>query len=220
MEQDKLKVGSSNSKRRLLNYLVYLLPVALIIVGYFSLIAVTGESEPFTIVNGMSMEPTILPASIALIDRVPFDQLKAGDVIVFRPYVSTIEPCDQQGSNSPANDVIIPCYVIHRIIAINTYPNGTRVVTTKGDNNPGPIGGIDTGITQSMYVGEVVLQFPLVGYLTYPPYPEILLTIIFVVLIIETSLQWRTDREQKKRTAEASEKEKAPPQESTQRRMD
>ena len=96
---------------------------------------ITGEAYPFTIVNGQSMEPAIMPASIALIDHVPFDQLKVGDVIVFTPLIATFSPCDTQGTSSPTSEAGIPCFVIHRIVSINRLQNGSGIITTKGDNN-------------------------------------------------------------------------------------
>ena len=174
------------SKAQYLKYLVYLIPIALILLGYFSLTFVTGEpGGPFTIVDGQSMEPTIMPASVALIENVPFNQLQIGDVIVFTPVVATFGPCGSQSVSSPTTEAGIPCHVIHRIVSIQVEQNGSRVITTKGDNNLISLANIDTNITQSMYLGKVMLQIPLLGYITFPPYNEYLALVIVIILVVE-----------------------------------
>ncbi len=145
----------------------------------------TQESSPFTIVTGTSMQPTILPGTIALIAKVPFNQLRIGDVIVHTTQDSLLAPCDSSPARTLTGEVSNPCFVIHRIVSIQTNSAGERIVTTKGDDNEGSIPGIDTGINQSMYLGKVVLQFPLLGYLTEQPYNEIIAFFIFVALIAE-----------------------------------
>jgi len=176
---------------QILRILTYFIPIVVIIACYGIIVVVTSESDPFTIVTGISMQPTILPGTIALISNVPFDQLKQGDVIVFEPQVATEQPCESSPGTSLMTDVAVPCYVIHRIVKIQTENNGERIVTTKGDNNPGPITDIDTNVTRSRYIGEVVLQFPLLGYLTEQPYNEIIAAVIFTLLIAEIIFERR-----------------------------
>jgi len=165
--------------------LVYFIPIFAIIAGYGLIVVATQESSPFTIVTGTSMQPTILPGTIALIDKVPFDQLKLGDVIVHTTQLSLESPCDSSPASTLTGEVSNPCYVIHRIVDIRTDPNGNRIVTTKGDDNSYSIPDIDTGINSSMYLGKVILQFPLLGYVTEQPYNEIIAFFIFVALIAE-----------------------------------
>ena len=165
--------------------LTYFIPIFAIIAGYGLIVVATGESSPFTIVTGTSMQPTILPGSIAMIDKVPFDQLKIGDVIVHTTQDSQYSPCDSSPATTLTGEVSNPCFVIHRIVSITTNSSGVRIITTKGDDNTISIGGIDTGITQSMYLGKVILQFPLMGYLTEQPYNEIIALFIFIALIAE-----------------------------------
>jgi signal peptidase I len=172
------------SRLRYLRNLTYFIPIFLIIGGYGVIVLVTQESSPFTIVTGTSMQPTILPGSIALIAKVPFNQLQIGDIIVHTTQDSLQAPCDSSPASTLTGEVSNPCYVIHRIVQISNV-NGQRVVTTKGDDNSIEITGIDTGITQSMYLGKVIIQFPLMGYLTEQPYNEIIALFIFIALIVE-----------------------------------
>lgn len=182
------------SSRSPLRILVYLIPVFAILATYGGIIAVTRETYPFTIVTGTSMQPTILPGTVAVIDKVPFNQLKVGDVIVFVPQIALELSCNSAPSSSLTSETQVPCYIIHRVVSITTNSQGQRVITTKGDNNLVSIPSYDTGINSTMYVGEVVLQFPLVGYATVAPYNEYLALLIFVVLIAQLLYDRRSSR--------------------------
>lgn len=182
--------GPKRSRVRYLRHLAYLLPIIAVIGAYGLLTVVTQENPPFTIVTGTSMQPTILPGSIAMIGKIPFDQLQVGDVIVHSTQDSLLSPCDSS-SGSPTSEVSNPCFVIHRIIDIENDSSGNRMVTTKGDDNSFSIPGIDTGINQSMYLGEVILQLPVLGYLTVQPYNEIAAFVIFAALVVELLFERR-----------------------------
>jgi len=180
------------SKLRYLRVLTYFIPIFAIIGGYGVIVVVTQESSPFTIVTGTSMQPTILPGSIALIAKVPFNSLVIGDVIVHTTQDSLLAPCDSSPAQTLTGEVSNPCFVIHRIVQIQTDSSGNnRVVTTKGDDNSISINGIDTGINESMYLGKVIIQFPLLGYLTEQPYNEIIALFIFIALIAELLFERR-----------------------------
>lgn len=179
------------SKWRHLRVLTYFIPIFVIVAGYGVIVLTTQESSPFTIVTGTSMQPTILPGSIALIAKVPFQQLQVGDVIVHTTQDSLLSPCDSSPATQLTGEVPNPCFVIHRIVSIQTNASGDRIITTKGDDNQISIGGIDTGIVQSMYLGKVVLQFPLMGYLTEQPYNEVIALFIFIALIAELLFERR-----------------------------
>lgn len=181
----------SKSRLRHLRVLIYFIPIFAIIAGYGVIVVATQENSPFTIVTGTSMQPTILPGTIALIDKVPFDQLKLGDVIVHTTQLSLQSPCDSSPASTLTGEVSNPCYVIHRIVNIGTDASGNRIVTTKGDDNSYSIPEIDTGINQSMYLGKVILQFPLLGYVTEQPYNEVIALIIFIALIAELFFERR-----------------------------
>lgn len=194
---------SNRSRFRFLRYLVYLIPIFLIIFGYFAISFATSEPSPFTIVTGTSMTPTILAGSIAMIDKVPFNQLKVGEVIVFTPPDALNGNCDSAPAGSLTQEAIgAPCFVIHRIVEITHTSTGVREIRTKGDNNSYSIPGIDYWIFQSMYVGMVILQLPVAGYVTQPPYNEILGGVLLVLFVVE--LFW-----EKRATASAESKRNA-----------
>ena len=179
------------SRLRYLRALTYFIPILAIIGGYGLIVVVTQESSPFTIVTGTSMQPTILPGSIAMIAKVPFNQLQIGDVIVHTTQDSLNAPCDSSPAQTLTGEVSNPCFVIHRIVQISTDSSGNRIVTTKGDDNSIVISGIDTDINQSMYLGKVIVQFPLLGYLTEQPYNEVIALFIFIALIVELLFERR-----------------------------
>ena len=164
--------------------IIYLIPIFAIIAGYGVVIASTQESYPFTIVTGTSMQPTIMPGTIALIDRTPFNQLKVGDIIVFVPLIALETSCNIAPSGSLTNEVAVPCYIVHRIVSITTNSQGQRIIETKGDNNAQSYS-FDMNINSSMYIGQVVLQFPLIGYATVQPYNEYLAAIILIILVMQ-----------------------------------
>jgi len=184
-------MSSNKSRLRYLRYFLYFVPILAIIGGYGLLTVVAQESYPFTIVTGTSMQPTILPGSVALIAKVPFNELQKGDVIVFSPQLAQLFPCDSTPTSSLTGETQVPCYVIHRIVNIQTDASGDRIITTKGDANSGSIPLIDTNISKSMYIGKVVLQFPLAGYVTEAPYNEYIALVIFGALIGELYFERR-----------------------------
>ena len=182
------------SSRSALRILVYLIPIFAILGIYGGIIAVTRETYPFTIVTGTSMQPNIMPGTVAVIDKVPFSQLKNGDIIVFVPQIALEFSCNSAPSSSLTSETQIPCYIIHRIVSITTNSQGQRIVQTKGDNNLISIPNYDTDINSSMYVGQVVLQFPLIGYATVSPYNEYLALLILAVLIAQLYFDRRSSK--------------------------
>lgn len=191
----KTTTSSHSNERRYLRHLVYLVPVLVIILSYGGIVAATGEPQPFTVVGGPSMQPTILPGSITIIANIPFNQLAKGDIIVFTPQVAEISPCNGGLSSSVMSEPAVPCYVIHRIASIQHLSDGQVVVTTKGDDNPISYPNIDTGVNQSMYLGKVVAQIPLAGYLTVQPYNIYAAILILVALIADLLLERRVGRQ-------------------------
>lgn len=182
--KSQIQPTKTRGKARYLRYFIYLVPILLFVLGYATITVVTGETNPFTIVTGTSMQPTIVAGSVAMISKVPFDQLKVGDVIVFVPQLAERYSCDSGPAPSLTSEVSVPCYVIHRIVAIQVT-NGQRTLMTKGDNNAYSIPTIDYPINQTMYIGKVVLQLPAAGYLAEPPYNELIAALILGLLIGE-----------------------------------
>ena len=97
--------------------------------------------EPFHVVAGNSMSPQIRKGDAVMIKDIEPDNVKVGQVIIFRDP----EQKDEM--------------IIHRVVAVN--PSGQAVLfTTKGDNNPV---NDDFRISTGEVVGAVGLDVPRFG---------------------------------------------------------
>ncbi len=92
------------------------------------------------VIQGISMEPTYHHGDLVLVRRVPIEQVKVGQVVVFHHGWTRIA---------------------HRVIAIQEQ-GGERVLITQGDNNNVP----DAPVTAQDLEGVVVLWLPKVGWLS------------------------------------------------------
>ncbi len=131
-----------------------LLLMILILVFFALLLGVFSREVPAAIVKGRSMFPLLREGDIVFIVRCKPDEIRAGDIIVYK---SRIE-----------NKLII-----HRVINI-VYSNGEYYYITKGDNNAIiDIGEFDRnlGVNQKRVVGKVlsignyVFKIPYIGNL-------------------------------------------------------
>ena len=111
---------------------------------------------------------------LAAVRKLPYDQLKTGDIIVFK----APEDFDEQGN---------PRTIVHRVIFVGLDPRSKeQVVATKGDNNPESYVGLDFPILKSNYIGKVIIVIPKLGLLIQflkPPVNYILIAIIIGVFI-------------------------------------
>jgi len=117
--------------------------------------------SPFYYVEGISMHPTIENGDLIIIDWTRFENLKVGDIIVFkRPLL---------------NDK-----VVHRIIEVKTV-NGERVFVTKGDNNQIP----DPNYVKSdNYIGRYIgVRIPYAGFIGQALAPPVNYAIIAILVI-------------------------------------
>ncbi|SDM15380.1 signal peptidase, endoplasmic reticulum-type [Halogranum gelatinilyticum] len=99
-----------------------------------------GADQSYTVLSG-SMEPSISPGDVVVVDDVGASTLERGDVITFR----------RDGETKPTT---------HRIVEIRETETG-RAFVTKGDANEARDG---PTVAPENVVGEVLLVIPLVGY--------------------------------------------------------
>ena len=99
-----------------------------------------GADQSYTVLSG-SMEPSISPGDVVVVDDVDTSTLERGDVITFR----------RDGETKPTT---------HRIVEIRETETGQAFVT-KGDANEARDG---PAVAPENVVGEVLLVIPLVGY--------------------------------------------------------
>jgi signal peptidase I len=88
--------------------------------------------------SGISMEPAFKSGDVVLIEDVSQSDLKVGDVVVFSA---------------------LGRQFMHRIIEMNTGPDGELTLVTQGDNVPRP----DFAISASQVKGKLVGEIPLLG---------------------------------------------------------
>ncbi|MEM5812385.1 MAG: signal peptidase I [Candidatus Aenigmatarchaeota archaeon] len=112
---------------------------------------------PVVAVESNSMVPTFSKGDILVLQGVPAEKLKVGDIIVFSP--------------SPEQTP-----VVHRIVEIN--PDGT--FQTKGDNNPGQLP-FEKRIEASQIHGKTILIIPYLGWLKVGLTQYVLPNLVFFV---------------------------------------
>lgn len=115
---------------------------------------------PVVAVESNSMIPTFSRGDILVLQGIPADQLKIGDIIVFSPGPQQIP-------------------VVHRIIEIN--PDNT--FQTRGDNNPGQLP-FERRIESSQIHGKAILIIPYLGWLKIGLTQYVLTNWLLVVLVV------------------------------------
>ena len=189
--KDAVSIGSKPKRPLVLLAIVLLVSAA----AWMGIAAALNSVAPFSVVSGGSMRPTLYAGDVVVLDAVPFNKLKVGDIIVFRAPVY-----NQEGSCRVVLEGI-PCYVVHRIVQISNS-SGIPLLETKGDNNPTSENGVDClvgssgqcspAITESDYVGKVVYCLPYLGVLDFAvPRPfnyAILAVLVITIVLVEVVL--------------------------------
>ncbi len=130
-----------------------LLFILLLPLAYASLAFYSGSFLPLRLIKGASMEPTLVAGDVILLKKMPFDQLKEGDVIAY-------ETPDFAKVTLGA-----PNAILHRVIGSESNDDG-RILKTKGDNSD-----VDPWtVTESAYQGTQIVRVPYIGK------PAVLLT--------------------------------------------
>jgi signal peptidase I len=172
-----IPIDYKNISKMKKNTMFSLIAIAIIIGGgLFSIHTIFGSINPFYVVVSGSMIPTINIGDIVIIKNNSFDtsfnNLKSGDIIVFR----AAEAKTEDGK---------PKVIVHRISDIGTFFE-KKVVKTKGDANPYSIPGVDFPIFMENYVGKVVYVIPKIGTISMiitPPINYVIMAIIIGLLI-------------------------------------
>jgi len=133
----------------------YALTVVLVGVAIFAIADYATGTTPFYTVtdNPSSMSPTLNYAGVAVIVRVPYSSLGPGSIIAFH---------DPRGN---------PGIIVHRVVSViscggSDVGNQSTCLATKGDNNATNPDADPWNVTQSDYVGKVVLVIPYLGYIS------------------------------------------------------
>jgi len=99
-------------------------------------------STPLTVLT-QSMEPTLPPGTLLVVEPTPLEDIRIGDVVTY-----------QIVSGQP--DVIS-----HRVVAVESSSDGARTFVLKGDNNAEPD---PSPVTAAQVRGVVWYSIPEVGY--------------------------------------------------------
>lgn len=134
--------------------LLSVIAIVLLLITVVKIGEASAEMKGFVVSSG-SMEPTLQVNDALTADTsVPFEELQIGEIIVF---------------NKPGSEEGI---IVSRVFEIGNDADGTRIINTKGDNNPEPINGTDIGIREVDYVGKIVQVQPgigIIGKILSPP---------------------------------------------------
>jgi signal peptidase len=154
-----------NINKALKDIIIIIIGVAVVWLG---LRAAFATENPFYVVSSESMVPTLNVYDVIIVKNgSTFDDLKVGDIIVF---------------HSPSDyDRVI----VHRVVKIQS--GSEKIITTKGDNNPASIPGIDYPIGKREYIGKVVFVIPKLGLVSKaltPPINYIIIGIILAMIFI------------------------------------
>lgn len=109
---------------------------------------------PIVAVESNSMVPTFYKGDILMLQGVPPDRLKVGDIIVFSPKGSAYSGIGGFLSSSP-----ITTPIVHRIVKINE--DGS--FQTKGDANPGQLP-FEKSIDAGQIHGRSIFIIPYLGW--------------------------------------------------------
>jgi len=118
-----------------------------------------GTPFPIDLVTSDSMSPTLLEGDIVAWTPVNIENIKVGDVVVFKSYV-----------HWPEEKI-----VVHRVSNITTNSRDEILLETKGDHNtwtdqsgphiPEPYIRKDHVMGKVLSIGQIPLRIPLIGYL-------------------------------------------------------
>jgi len=169
--------------RKFGRYLGYAVTLILIVLVAYGAVEYALGSLPYLVVGDSpsSMSPSINYGDLTINYAAPFSSLKVGDIIVF---------------HDPRGD---PSIITHRIVGITTC-GGQECFITKGDNNStNPIPDA-WRVTQSSYIGEVILVVPYLGFISPTMWGFhgylVLLPLGFVLLLVLFIAAWESARKE------------------------
>jgi signal peptidase len=154
--------------------------------GYGLFMVAMGTTTPLVVVTSGSMIPTLQVGDLLVLQRVPEDQLKVGNIIVFKDndtYFHTDNP------------------IVHRIIRIENVSGELRFIT-KGDANLPE----DQGYrTYDEIIGKEIVRIPYIGSVSmFLKTPEgiAVIIILFIVILIVPEFVCKDDDETKEESTD------------------
>jgi signal peptidase I len=135
--------------RRLAKPAGYLVAILVTAVLVFGLVEYAIGVPPFLVETDRpsSMSPTLNYGDLAVVYKADFSSIGKGAVIAF---------------NDPRGN---PTIIVHRVVSVVNCGGATCLVT-KGDNNSTNPSRDPWNVTESDYLGEVILMIPYAGYIS------------------------------------------------------
>jgi signal peptidase len=176
----------------ILKQIAYIVIVVSIVIAIFVIGTkfVLGTSNPVYVVSSGSMIPTLNVGDLVIIQHnninsSSFNNLKVGDIIVFKSYGVT-----RTGQHLT---------IVHRVAAIRMDIHSNRIIRTKGDANPISIPLVDYPLMEKNYIGKVVYVIPKVGIIPLISDRPVIYIIIGSIIIIILAYNFRKGRRENKR---------------------
>ncbi|MFO7836695.1 MAG: signal peptidase I [Candidatus Thorarchaeota archaeon] len=133
--------------------------------GYGIFMLSMGTTTPLVVVTSESMEPTLYPGDLLVLQGRPAEDIAVGDIIVYE---------DDWYGDAP---------IVHRVISINVE-GGNYYYFTQGDNNAVADPG---NRTYDEVVGVMVLRIPALGHVSLflrTPLGIATTAVIFVLILV------------------------------------
>jgi len=154
----------NKQRKQLIEALTIIIMFLAIISAYLGLRFFLNTDLPLVVVASGSMRPALQVGDLVIVQGVNATQIKEKDIVVF--------DLTEDNQTTPT---------VHRIIGIRALSNGTRLFTTKGDNNTSP----DlTPVSENQIHGRVIYRIPLIGYLSLDPTIPLAIVIITLIAIL------------------------------------
>ena len=225
MDEEITKPSQPRSRRSaLLRLLIPINAVFIVLTLLTSLFIITESilSSHGIILNfsnyGHSMDPTIKGNALCAFDtRFPFDELKIGDVIMFKepkglntatdsmkvhiskvpadssssstaPEKPATNTADESAETAEAPEYLPDCAVLHRIVDIKD--TGDRLLVTQGDHNPASD---RFEVRQDAYLGKMLWHIDYIGSVLLFLYQNFMvIMVVTIILSISTALLRRS----------------------------
>ena len=178
----------------ILKQIAYIVIVVSIVIAIFVIGTkfVLGTANPVYVVSSGSMIPTLNVGDLVIIQHSnnnntssSFNNLKVGDIIVFKSYGVT-----RTGQHLT---------IVHRVAAIRMDIHNNRIIRTKGDANPISIPLVDYPIMEKNYIGKVVYVVPKLGIIPLTSDRTVIYIIIGSIIIIILAYNFRKGIRENKR---------------------
>jgi signal peptidase len=148
-------------RRIILDISVVVICILSVVGIYLGLRIALRTTTPWVAVASGSMSPALDVGDLVIVQGVPANEIKVGDIIVF---------------DSPP----LSYSTIHRVVQIQNQSQNKIFFVSKGDANADE----DAPVSEDLVHGRVIYRIPILGYLALEPSIAIILIIVIAVVIL------------------------------------